>query len=171
MALKKTTTGNNYTAPRSDGSTAEFAELRSLLTAMQENTQATIQASIHAMGEINFEVNDLSTLKMSEVSFHWVMGLLACQMASAYFFSHMVLAYHNGIGTAARIFEEMTMFCGFLSLFFTLIHLYGLWGIAYLPVSPPISLTGLQLARSSCLNLKSSTIGPESHEESLKKRV
>ncbi|CAA7049705.1 unnamed protein product [Microthlaspi erraticum] len=96
---------------------------------------------------------------MSEVSFHWVMGLLACQMASAYFFSLLVRAYHNGVGTADRIYEELPMVCGFLSLILTLIHLYGILGIAYLPVSPPIALLGLQLAKSSCLK-SSATISP-----------
>ncbi|CAA7058263.1 unnamed protein product [Microthlaspi erraticum] len=54
MAPKKTTTttGNNNHEQRPEGLTAEWAELRTTLLAMQEHIQATIHASINEMGEM-----------------------------------------------------------------------------------------------------------------------
>lgn len=52
MPPKKNNTGVNIPPQRPDGLTAEWAELRSTLLALQENIQATIHASINEVAEM-----------------------------------------------------------------------------------------------------------------------
>lgn len=84
----------------------------------------------------NNEIFDVYTF----ASFRWMMGILAGMMASTYSMALGVHAYYKAIGSSDRVYEEMAMFFGFLTLLFFSINLFGFWGIIWLPGFPLIVL-------------------------------
>ncbi|KAF3577846.1 hypothetical protein DY000_02034503 [Brassica cretica] len=84
----------------------------------------------------NHEIFDVYTF----ASFRWMMGILAGMMASTYSMALGVHAYYKAIGSSDRVYEEMAMFFGFLTLLFFSINLFGFWGIIWLPGFPLIVL-------------------------------
>ncbi|KAJ4905266.1 hypothetical protein Rs2_19217 [Raphanus sativus] len=73
-------------------------------------------------------------------SVRWMMGILAGVMASTYSMALGVRAYYKAIGSSDRIYEEMAMCFGFLTLLFFSINLLGFWGIIWLLDFPLIVL-------------------------------
>ncbi|CAG7907305.1 unnamed protein product [Brassica rapa] len=85
----------------------------------------------------NYEIfDDVYTF----ASFRWMMGILAGMMASTYSMALGVRAYYKAIGSCDRVYEEMAMFFGFLTLVFFSINLFGFWGIIWLPCFPLLVL-------------------------------
>ena len=85
----------------------------------------------------NYEIfDDVYTF----AGFRWLMGILAGMMASTYSMALGVRAYYKAIGSCDRVYEEMAMFFGFLTLVFFSINLFGFWGIIWLPCFPLIVL-------------------------------
>lgn len=102
------------------------------------------------------EIIDLAKFQIWKVSFRSMMGLFAAMNASTYLTFRNLYAYYEATGSGPsfytpssrfRIFEEMAIFFGILTLVCFLMNLFGLWGIICLPVTPPIVFFGLEFAK------------------------
>lgn len=102
------------------------------------------------------EIIDLASFQIWKVSFRSMMGLFAATNASTYLTFRNLYAYYEASSTSPsfytpssrfRIFEEMSIFFGILTLVCFLMNLFGFWGIICLPVTPPIVFFGLELAK------------------------
>ncbi|KAF3571111.1 hypothetical protein F2Q69_00060572 [Brassica cretica] len=98
------------------------------------------------------EIIDLANFQIWKVSFRSMMGLFAAMNASTYLMFRNLYGYYEASDTTTshfRIFEEMAIFFGILTLVCFLMNLFGFWGIICLPVTPPFVFFGLEFAKLS----------------------
>lgn len=90
----------------------------------------------------------LNNVKISDLSFRYMMQVLATAMASRYIMSHVVRIYYYRVlrstGLPLRMLEEMSMFDGFLTLVFFVMNLYGFF-LGFFCVSVMIGVLDLAI--------------------------